>query len=107
MSKEPHVRVPPPAGGYSTILDANGVSTLRDSYDHLAPTGRLVVFGFHSNLPMGRAALSPLQWIGMGRRMSAMPSFTPPMTTAPMSYAPPMPTKEPSPVPQSPVPRSQ
>ena len=24
--------------------------------------------------------------------MSAMPSFTPPMTTAPMSYAPPMPT---------------
>ena len=66
-----------PAGGYSTILDANGVSTLRDSYDHLAPTGRLVVFGFHSNLPMGRAALSPLQWIGMGRRMSAMPSFDP------------------------------
>ena len=26
--------------GYSTIMDANGVSTLNESYDHLAPSGR-------------------------------------------------------------------
>lgn len=63
--------------GYSCIMDANGVSTLQQSYDHLAPTGRLVVFGFHSNLPMGRAALSPLEWIRMGIKMSAMPKFDP------------------------------
>jgi NADPH:quinone reductase-like Zn-dependent oxidoreductase len=37
--------------GYDIILDANGVSTLRGSYRHLAPVGRLVVYGFHSMLP--------------------------------------------------------
>ena len=37
--------------GYHVILDANGVSTLGDSYDHLAPLGRLVVYGFHSMMP--------------------------------------------------------
>ena len=38
-------------GGYDIILDANGVSTLKQSYRHLAPIGRLVVYGFHSMLP--------------------------------------------------------
>jgi NADPH:quinone reductase-like Zn-dependent oxidoreductase len=37
--------------GYEIVLDANGVSTLRGSYEHLAPTGRLVIYGFHSMLP--------------------------------------------------------
>lgn len=36
--------------GFDVILDANGVSTLRDSYAHLAPVGRLVVYGFHGML---------------------------------------------------------
>lgn len=34
--------------GYDVILDANGVSTLGDSYDHLRRAGKLVVYGFHS-----------------------------------------------------------
>jgi NADPH:quinone reductase-like Zn-dependent oxidoreductase len=38
-------------GGFDVILDANGVSTLGDSYAHLAPLGRLVVYGFHSMMP--------------------------------------------------------
>lgn len=38
-------------GGYDVILDANGVSTLKQSYRHLAPLGKLVVYGFHSMLP--------------------------------------------------------
>ena len=38
-------------GGYDIVLDANGVSTLKQSYNHLAPVGRLVVYGFHSMLP--------------------------------------------------------
>lgn len=63
--------------GYSAIMDANGVSTLQQSYDHLAPTGRLIVFGFHSNLPMGKAALDPLQWIRMAKKAAAMPKFDP------------------------------
>jgi NADPH:quinone reductase-like Zn-dependent oxidoreductase len=37
--------------GYDVVLDANGVSTLRQSYRHLAPMGKLVVYGFHSMLP--------------------------------------------------------
>ena len=37
--------------GYEIILDANGVSTLKQSYEHLAPVGKLVVYGFHSMLP--------------------------------------------------------
>jgi NADPH:quinone reductase-like Zn-dependent oxidoreductase len=36
--------------GYDIILDANGVATLKESYRHLAPVGKLVVYGFHSML---------------------------------------------------------
>ena len=63
--------------GFSTIMDANGVSTLQQSYQHLAPTGCLIVFGFHTNLPMGCAMLSPMQWIRMAQKMSSMPKFDP------------------------------
>ncbi len=41
-------------GGFDVVFDANGVSTLKASYNHLRPTGRLVVYGFHSMLPRGR-----------------------------------------------------
>jgi NADPH:quinone reductase-like Zn-dependent oxidoreductase len=37
--------------GYDVVLDANGVETLRGSYRHLRPTGRLVIYGFHGMLP--------------------------------------------------------
>lgn len=37
--------------GFDIILDANGLSTLKDSYNHLRPIGKLVVYGFHSMLP--------------------------------------------------------
>lgn len=63
--------------GFKTVMDANGVSTLQQSYDHLAPTGRVVVFGFHSNLPMGRDMLSPMEWIRMAKKMGSMPAFDP------------------------------
>lgn len=36
--------------GFDVILDANGIATLKQSYRHLAPVGRLVVYGFHSML---------------------------------------------------------
>lgn len=39
------------ADGFELILDANGVSTLGDSYKHLARPGKLVVYGFASMLP--------------------------------------------------------
>lgn len=34
--------------GYDLILDANGASTLRGSYQHIRPTGRLLIYGFAS-----------------------------------------------------------
>jgi len=37
--------------GYDVILDANGPETLSASYNHLRPTGKLVVYGFHTLLP--------------------------------------------------------
>lgn len=38
-------------------------------------TGRLIVYGFHTNLPMGQDMLSPMEWIRMGLRMNSMPKF--------------------------------
>jgi len=35
-------------GGFDVVFDGNGPSTLRQSYRHLAPTGKLVAYGFHS-----------------------------------------------------------
>ena len=36
--------------GYDVIFDANGPATLKQSYQHLAPAGKLVAYGFHSML---------------------------------------------------------
>ena len=33
------------AEGYQVVFDANGVETLQESYMHLAPGGKLVVYG--------------------------------------------------------------
>lgn len=37
--------------GFDVVLDANGVETLGESYRHLRPTGRLVIYGFHTMMP--------------------------------------------------------
>jgi NADPH:quinone reductase-like Zn-dependent oxidoreductase len=34
--------------GFDLVLDANGASTLKESYRHLKPGGRLLVYGFAS-----------------------------------------------------------
>jgi NADPH:quinone reductase-like Zn-dependent oxidoreductase len=61
-------------GGYDVVLDANGVSTLRASYEHVAPTGRLVVYGFHSMLP--RAGGRP-NWLRLAVDFARTPRFSP------------------------------
>jgi NADPH:quinone reductase-like Zn-dependent oxidoreductase len=50
--------------GYDVVFDANGVSTLRQSYAHLGATGKLVIYGFHSMLPRkgGRPNWLKLAW---------------------------------------------
>ena len=40
--------------GFDIILDANGVETLKQSYQHLALGGKLVVYGFHTMFSKGR-----------------------------------------------------
>jgi len=37
--------------GYDLVLDANGVATLKESYEHLRPAGKLVVYGFATMMP--------------------------------------------------------
>jgi synaptic vesicle membrane protein VAT-1 len=44
--------------GYHVVLDANGAETLKQSYAHLCPTGRLVVYGFHTMLTRGKERVS-------------------------------------------------
>ena len=59
--------------GYHAIFDANGVATLRQSYAHLAATGRLMIYGFHSMLPHnGR-----LNWLRLAWDWLRTPRFNP------------------------------
>lgn len=59
--------------GYEAIFDANGVATLKHSYAHLAPTGRLAIYGFHSMLPRdGR-----LNWLRLAWDWLRTPRFNP------------------------------
>lgn len=44
--------------GLDVILDANGGDSLAKGYAHLAPGGRLVVYGFHTMLPKGKGRAS-------------------------------------------------
>ncbi len=36
--------------GFDVVFDGNGPATLKQSYKHLAPAGKLVIYGFHSML---------------------------------------------------------
>jgi synaptic vesicle membrane protein VAT-1 len=59
--------------GFDAIFDANGPSTLRQSYRHLAPAGRLAIYGFHSMLPRdGR-----LNWLNLAWHWLRTPRFNP------------------------------
>jgi NADPH:quinone reductase-like Zn-dependent oxidoreductase len=49
--------------GYDLILDANGASTLKNSYRHLRPAGRLLIYGFASMFShSGRKNTPKLIW---------------------------------------------
>ena len=40
--------------GFDVVFDANGPATLKQSYRHLAPSGKLVAYGFHTMLSTRR-----------------------------------------------------
>jgi len=61
------------ARGFDVVLDANGATTLRTSFDLLAPMGRLVVYGFSSMISHGgRPNFLQLTW-----RYLTTPRFNP------------------------------
>jgi NADPH:quinone reductase-like Zn-dependent oxidoreductase len=60
--------------GYDAIFDANGVATLRQSWRHVAPTGRLVVYGFASMLPRAGERRS---WLRLAWHWLRTPRFDP------------------------------
>jgi NADPH:quinone reductase-like Zn-dependent oxidoreductase len=60
--------------GYDVICDANGVATLRQSYEHLRPAGKLVVYGFHTMMP--RSGGRP-NWLKLAADYARTPRFNP------------------------------
>jgi NADPH:quinone reductase-like Zn-dependent oxidoreductase len=63
--------------GFAAVFDANGVATLADSYAHLEPCGKLIVYGFHTMLPREGGVLGVLQWLRLVRDYLATPRFNP------------------------------
>lgn len=75
-SREPlfrRAREEAPAG-YDVVLDANGAETLKQSYEHLASPGKLVVYGFHSMLATRGGFPNPLT---LGLSYLRTPRFDP------------------------------
>lgn len=60
--------------GVQLVLESNGAETLKQSYAHLAPTGRLVVYGFHSMLSRGKGRPN---WLKLAYDFLRTPRFHP------------------------------
>lgn len=60
--------------GCDVVLDANGPTTLRQSYRHLSSGGKLVVYGFHSMLPRRGGRPS---WLRLALGLLRTPIFHP------------------------------
>jgi NADPH:quinone reductase-like Zn-dependent oxidoreductase len=61
-------------GGVDVVLDPNGAETLRASYEHLAPMGRLIIYGFQSMLSKGRGTPN---WLRLAVQYLRTPRFDP------------------------------
>jgi NADPH:quinone reductase-like Zn-dependent oxidoreductase len=61
--------------GYDAVLDANGPSTLKQSYDCLRPTGKLIAYGSHSILP--QSGSGRMNYLKAGLGLLKMPRFNP------------------------------
>ena len=60
--------------GYDVVLDANGVATLGESYKHLAPVGRLVVYGFSTMIPKTKSGRT--NWLKLAVDFLRTPRFS-------------------------------
>ncbi len=61
-------------GGYDTVFDANGVETLKGSYDHLRRAGKLVIYGFTTMMP--KTGGKP-NWVKLVSGFIRTPRFNP------------------------------
>jgi synaptic vesicle membrane protein VAT-1 len=61
-------------GGLHYVLESNGAETLKHSYAHLRPTGRLVVYGFTSMLSRGSGRPN---WLKLAWDFLRTPRFNP------------------------------
>ena len=61
--------------GVDVVCDANGPETLRASYDHLAPGGKLVVYGFHTMFARGGGGRP--DWLRLAAGWLRTPRFSP------------------------------
>jgi synaptic vesicle membrane protein VAT-1 len=59
---------------FDAVFDANGVETLKKSYHHLRPGGKLVVYGFHTMLSKGRGTVN---WFKAAWDYLRTPRFNP------------------------------
>jgi len=66
---------------FDAVFDANGVETLRQSYEHVAAGGTLVVYGFHTMLPQEGGDVSiwsaPLAFARLAWNWLRMPTIDP------------------------------
>ncbi len=60
--------------GFDVILDANGVETLQESYNHLGLGGKLIIYGFHTMFSKGAGRLN---WIKLIWDYFKTPRFNP------------------------------
>src|SRR3954470_1574299 len=61
--------------GYDLVFDANGPETLAQSYAHLRPTGKLLVYGFHTLLP--KHGGGRINYLKAALGLLKMPRFSP------------------------------
>jgi len=61
--------------GYDAVLDANGASTLSESYNCLRATGKLIAYGSHSILPSAQSGR--MNYLKAGWGMLKTPRFNP------------------------------
>lgn len=60
--------------GVELVLESNGAETLKQSYAHLKPTGRLIVYGFTSMLSRGSGRAN---WLKLAWEYLHIPRFHP------------------------------
>jgi NADPH:quinone reductase-like Zn-dependent oxidoreductase len=60
--------------GVDLVFDANGVETMKESYRHLAPCGKLMVYGAHSMFPKKGGKVN---WPKLAKDFLRTPRFNP------------------------------